>query len=129
MTAFFGAAAARLGATLAVVLGMLGAFLGASIADLGADVTGLFDELRAATHEGDTQAAHFGAIETHPRTIGHVPQASVGAVVAILGTLTTSGDAGLVLLMRHDLLLCGKSGAILVHLCNGDAVGDKKCFS
>ncbi len=112
MTAFLGTVPARLGTTLAVVLGMLGAFLGAGIANLGANAADLVDERRAAAHEGDAQTAHFGAVKTHPRAIGHASQTSVGAVVTLLGTLTASSDTGLVLLMRHDLLLLGNSGRL-----------------
>jgi hypothetical protein len=99
VTALFGAAPGRLGAVLAVVLGMLGAFPGAGVADLGTNVANLFDELRAAAHESDAQTAHFGTIKAHPRTIRHVPQTGVGAVITLLGTLTASGDTRLMLLM------------------------------
>jgi hypothetical protein len=67
-------------------------------------VAHLLDELRAAAHEGDAQTAHLGAIKARPRTIRHVPQTGVGAVITLLSTLTASGDTRLMLLMRHDSL-------------------------
>ena len=99
---FLGAAAARFGAALAMVLAVLGAFLGAGVANLGTNTADFVDEPRASTHKRDAQTAHLRTIETDASAIGHAAQASVGAVIALLGALATGTDTRLMFLVRHD---------------------------
>ena len=102
MTTFFCAAPARLGAALAMVFLVLGAFLRASIANLGAEAADLTDEMRAATHEGDANTTRFRTIDADARAIRPVAQALIGAVVTFLGALTARRDAGLIMLVSHE---------------------------
>lgn len=101
MTAFLRTMAARLGTTLAMVIFMLAAFVGASIANLGTETADLTDEMGAAAHEGDADTARFRAIEADARAVRPVAQALVRTMVAFLGTLATSLDARLMMLMGH----------------------------
>lgn len=104
MPAFLGAVPACLGAVLAVIFGVFAAFLRARIAGVGANAAQLIHEPRAAAHEGDAQAAQVAAVDAQPCAIRHVPEAGIGAVMTLLRTLMTGGDARLMVLVRHDFL-------------------------
>jgi len=99
---FLGAVPARLGAALTMFLIVLGAFLGAGIANIRANAADFLDEPGASAHERDAQTAHLRAIEANPRAIRHAAQTFIGAMVALLGTPTTSANARLMFLVRHD---------------------------
>lgn len=100
--ALLGAVPARFGATLAMVIVMLGTFLGAGIANIGTDAANLVDEPGAATHEGDAQATYLGAVEAQTCALRHAAQALVGTVITFLSATATGGDARLMLLVRHE---------------------------
>jgi len=116
--------AARLGAALAMLLVVPGAFLGAGIANLRTDTADFLDEPRASAHERDAETAHFRAIETEPGAIRHAAQAFIGAVIAFLGAATTRANTRLMLLMRHDKPpdLRDREEGDFLYLCNPDAM-------
>jgi hypothetical protein len=112
--AFFRTFLTSLGATLAVLNLVLRALRAAGIADFGAYPTDLVDEVRSAAHVSRRGPADRSAVLVKPKALGHLgnfalAQASVGAVLALLGTSHAGFDARLVLLMSHldsSFVLC-----------------------
>jgi hypothetical protein len=84
------------------VLGLVLLALGcADIARLRADPTDLGRQAGPSAHEACARPTHIGAVDAEPRAIGHLPQASISAVLAFLCAPDASIDAGLVFLMGH----------------------------
>jgi hypothetical protein len=108
MPALLRAMPACLGTALAVIVGMLFTFGGTGIADVSADAANFLHEARSSTHVGGASPAHFRAVNAQTSAMGPFPQASICTMIALLGTLDASLDTGLMLLMRHKVLLYEK---------------------
>src|SRR5262249_37360367 len=98
--ALLGAGPARLGATPAVILLVLGALRAAGVTDLRADAADVVHEVRPPAHVSRRRPADLGAITGQPNALGHLlhvglVQAGVGTVLALLSAPDASVDAGL----------------------------------
>jgi hypothetical protein len=105
--AFIRASPARLGAALAVVQRVFVAFGSAGVADIGTETADFGHESRAPTHVAGGAPAHCRAIGVEPNAFGQVPnvlfvQASILAVLALLGTANAGSDGRLMFLMGHE---------------------------
>ena len=103
LRAALGAAAARLGAALAVLGVVAGAGVGAAAARFGAEPAGLGVEAGAARHQRDARAVRVDAVEAGAEALGHVGVADAGvgadlagdeAVEAVAETLLHLGVEG-----------------------------------
>jgi hypothetical protein len=95
------------GALLAVLVVMALTFGGADVADFRAHPTDFGQKMGLAAHKGRSRAAELRAVHVEPNTFGQfgrigLATARVRAMVALLGTLDTSVDAGLKLILVHD---------------------------
>lgn len=70
-TALFGATLTSLGAFLAMISVVFRALVAALIADLGAELADLLDELAVAGHITCGQTADCGAVHIQTDTVGH----------------------------------------------------------
>jgi hypothetical protein len=109
-SALFRAALAFIGAALTVIHFVLATFNTTGFANVSTDAADLLHELRTAAHVGSRRKADLGAISIKPDTFRHFcdisfAEAGVGAMLAFLRAPQTSVDAGLVLLVGHDISL------------------------
>jgi hypothetical protein len=108
--AFFGAAFARPGATLAVIHVMFAAFFSASAAYLRAQPAEFLGELRVTRHELSREHANVRAIPVEPDAAFHhlyvvLLQAGGRAMFAFLSALQTRFNAISILIVSHILSL------------------------
>lgn len=107
--AFIGASPASLGAFLAMLHLMSGAFVAAGFANFRACLAKQAGHFAAAGHISRSQAADLCAIHVEGNTAGHgfwigFLQAGCRAMVAGCRTIVARFDTGLELLMRHGFL-------------------------
>jgi hypothetical protein len=91
---------------LDLVLAALGT---ARLADFRADSADFLHEPRSTAHISRGRPANFGTILIQPNALGHLldilfAQASIGAMLAFLGTADAGFDAGLMFLVAHGIL-------------------------
>jgi hypothetical protein len=108
--AFFGAAFARVGATLAVIHVMFAAFFSASAAYLRAQPAEFLGKLRVTRHQLSREQANVRAIPVEPNAAFHhldvvLLQAGGCAMFAFLSALETRFYAILILIVSHVLSL------------------------
>jgi hypothetical protein len=101
------------GTFLAVVGFVLFAFVAAGFTNLCAEPTDILGESRVTTQPCRRVPTDLGAIPVQPDTFGHfgdvlLAQTGIRAMLALLGALDTGFDAGLILLVGHDLSLLEK---------------------
>jgi len=104
--ALFCAPSASLGAALAMVHLMFGAFFSACFANLRTKLAKCLGEFTASRHVTGRQAANLRAIHIQLYATRHAlnvlfPQAGNSAMVALCSAGITSVDARLILFMRH----------------------------
>jgi len=102
----FGAAAARLGAFLAMVVRVLGAFGPAGLANRGRYLSDLLGERAATRRESGRHAADGRAVDIERDAMRHhvdvvLLQTGCCAMIAGVSAGIASGHAGLVYFMRH----------------------------
>lgn len=114
------AAAAHVGAILAVLRFMLSALVSASLANLGAGLADRTGKLAAACHEASRKTANLGAVDIESNAVGHhfdviFLQAGAGTCIAGGGASVAGVDAGLELIGSH--------GFSFMFFCGTDMIG------
>jgi hypothetical protein len=110
LSAFFSATLAFVGALLAVFDFMLAALSPAGFADIRAQAADIVCEPRSAAHKTGSRPAALRAILVEPNALGHhcdvvFAQTGVVTMFTFLSATDAGFDAGLILLVGHDILL------------------------